>query len=488
MEILTCPGKQTGRKTIFISVKFQYKLLITFAVFFGAALAAMVYFFNESQRQLLDKIDKDFENVIKSVHYSTQRLSSEKSADRQELTSFIEGATRNKSVNEITVVNKDEQVVASSNPKNIGAKRSVTGKETIIREQFGAEDTKGHNRYVINIPIIRDGKPIGLVQTSIVLHDFSLFMRQYSEKAILAAAAALLAIFIISSVVLLQLSRPLNMLTTAARGVAEGDYSAKLPKPSRDEIGQLSRAFATMVEKLGEQKKIEDRLSLLERQAILSETAAVVSHEIRNPLNMINLTADHLIHTFKKSSPQQADAGLETIIGDFKAQIRQLNRMVEEFLAIGKPARITKTRFRLQEFFSQIEVLIKQQLMSKKLEVEKNIPTKLALFADREQLQLVFLNIMINAAEMVPESGRIAVDASEEEGTVVIRIADNGPGVAAEDVNKIFEPYFSKRPGGTGLGLTLARRIIEQHGGRVAAKPKEQAGGGCFEMRLPKEP
>lgn len=470
-------------------MRFQYKLLITFAVFFSAAIAATLYFFNQSQEQLLDKIDKDLENVIRSVHFSTQLLASDKSPDNQMLTSFIKDASRNASVKEISIVNKDQQVVASSNPKNIGAKRSLTGKEMIIREEFGDQhdDPKRHNRYVINVPIIRDGKAIGLVQTSIVLNDFSYFMREYSFKALMAAFAALLGIFIISSIVLFQLSRPLRMLTDAARGVAGGDLSANLPRSggSRDEIGQLTEAFGIMVKKLAEQKKIEEKLSALQRQAILSETAAIVSHEIRNPLNLINLTADHLLHSMK--STRQDTAEFEPIVVNFKAQIRQLNHMVEEFLAIGKPARLSRIIFPLHGLLEQIEVLIKQQLVDKKIELYKQFPVSTALFGDREQLQLVFLNIIINAIAMVPESGRISIATAEEQQTMTITIVDNGPGISGEDTEKIFEPYFSKRPGGTGLGLTLAQRIVEQHGGRITALSKEKVNGGCFEIRLPKE-
>jgi signal transduction histidine kinase len=466
-------------------MRFQYKLLITFALFFSAAIGATLYFFNQSQQQLLEKIDKDLVNVIRSVHFSTQRLSSDKSPDKQMLTAFIQDATRNASVKEISIVNKDSKVVASSNPKNIGAQRSVTGKEMIIREQFGDEgnDPKHHNRYVINIPIIRDGNTIGLVQTSIVLHDFSYFMREYSLKALFTALAALLGIFIISSIVLFQLSRPLRMLTDAARSVAEGDLSANLPrKNSRDEIGQLSGAFGVMVKKLGEQKKIEEKLSALQRQAILSETAAIVSHEIRNPLNLINLTADHLLHTLKSS---RQDVGeFEPIVVNFKTQIRQLNRMVEEFLAIGKPAKLSRAVFSLHELIDQIEVLIKQQLVDKKINLSKQFPFSTSLFGDREQLQLVFLNILMNAVAMVPENGVITLTTAEEQQSMTIRIIDNGPGIPAEDIEKIFEPYFSKRPGGTGLGLTLAQRIVEQHGGRIVAVP--DSTGGCFEIRLPK--
>ncbi|MCX7727339.1 MAG: hypothetical protein N2053_10890 [Chitinispirillaceae bacterium] len=123
----------------------------------------MFFFFNKEQRELLEKIDSDLEEVIKSVHFSTQKLSSMQTSDKQALVAFIEEASRNKLIKEITVYNKEKQAVASSNPQKIGVKYHLTGKERIIREEFGASipATKERIQYVINVPIIRDGKPIG---------------------------------------------------------------------------------------------------------------------------------------------------------------------------------------------------------------------------------------------------------------------------------------------------------------------------------------
>jgi signal transduction histidine kinase len=471
-------------------MRFQYKLLITFAIFLSVAIGSMFFFFNRVELRLLERIDKDLEQVIKSVHYSTVRLSSEKSTDQRQLSSFIQEATRNKSVQEITIINKDEQVVASSNPKNIGSKRKVTGREMIVREEFGSvTDTKDQNRYVINIPIIRDGKPIGLVQTSIVLHDFSKLLREYSLEAIITASCAFIGILLVSTIVLLRLSKPLRMLTSAARSVSEGDLSATLPLASRDEIGQLNEAFSTMVQKLGEQKKTEEKLAALQRQAILSETAAIFSHEIRNPLNLINLTADHLVHTYEKSPLVHDPGDFTTIANNLKAQIRQLNGMVEEFIAIGKPSRLAKTVFNFDELVKQIEVLIKSHLIEKKISLVRKYPPAQTVYGDLEQLQLVFLNLLINAVELLPAGGRIVLNTRREGTGLLITVTDNGPGIAEEDLENIFKPYFSKRPGGTGLGLTLARRIVEQHGGRIQAQSRNQTGGGgaYFEILLPNE-
>jgi signal transduction histidine kinase len=108
--------------------------------------------------------------------------------------------------------------------------------------------------------------------------------------------------------------------------------------------------------------------------------------------------------------------------------------------------------------------------------------------ADQEQLRLVLLNLVLNAIEAVSQNGRIAAHAEKAEasGEVILSLTDNGPGIPPEDLKRIFAPYFSKRPGGTGLGLALARRIVEEHGGKIRASNQE-GGGARFEIRLPME-
>jgi signal transduction histidine kinase len=464
-------------------MRFQTKLLIIFAVLFAISMGLMVAFTLQSERHIVERIEKNLQNIVKSVHFSTQKLSAEGSSDRDALEAFMLEATQNKAVKEIIIVNADQQVVASTNVEKLGKHQKLTGHEMIIREQFGVADSQGqHDQYIVNIPIQREGKVIGLVQTSIVVDDFSQMLRDLSRKNMLVAGIAFFTIFLIFSVLLFGVSRPLQQLSDAADKIAEGEFSIDIPSKGRDEVGKLSRSFKLMAQKLLEHKDLEEKVRGMERRAILSETAATLAHEIRNPLNLINLTADHLGHQFAPANPKQASA-YQDIIKNLKAEVKQLNQMVGEFLTIGKPIKIKRTKFRIQELFEQVESLVKQHAVSKNLILKSAIPPELVLHADLQQLQLVLLNLMLNAIQISRDGESIIVSAREDAGKILISVADSGPGIDPSHLDRIFEPYFTKRPDGTGLGLALARRIVEEHHGQIRARNVEH--GACFEIILP---
>jgi signal transduction histidine kinase len=224
----------------------------------------------------------------------------------------------------------------------------------------------------------------------------------------------------------------------------------------------------------------------MERRAILSETAATLAHEIRNPLNLINLTADHIGTQFKPQDPSQ-DRAYQELITSLKAEVKHLNHMVNEFLAIGKPIKIVRTKFRFDDLLDQVSLLVRQHLVDKNITLRTDIPAGLVIEADLEQMRLVVLNLVLNAVEVSQSYGIITITAFvEEEGRCRITVADNGPGIDPADCERIFEPYFTKRHDGTGLGLALARRIVEEHNGRIVAR-NLLGKGACFEITLPQD-
>jgi len=157
-------------------------------------------------------------------------------------------------------------------------------------------------------------------------------------------------------------------------------------------------------------------------------------------------------------------------------------------LNVGRPAPMKRSHFTWVELLEQVQRSIKHQLTSKGVTLESPGPADLWITADQEQMRLALLNLVLNAIEAVPENGRIVLLAEEsnDSNEIILSMTDNGPGIAPEDLSQIFEPYFTKRPGGTGLGLALVRRIVEKHGGRIRAQNQPE-GGARFEIRLPVE-
>jgi len=277
----------------------------------------------------------------------------------------------------------------------------------------------------------------------------------------------------------------IKQLMEAAKRVAEGDLTVNLPVLKSDELGSLDETFNFMLKKLVEQKDFEKRLNQLERQAIMAETASFLAHEIRNPLNLIMLTAHHLGKQLVPKEENQRKK-VDELICSLKSEVEQLDKVVTDFISIGKTSVLKKTRFRISEVIEQLKVMVRQQLTEKNITFQCSGDNDIDFFADQEQIRLVLLNLFVNAIAVVPMNGTIWLHAERTKTpqTVILKVTDNGSGINPDDMEKIFEPYFSRRPGGSGLGLALVKRIIEEHNGTI--KVENCSGKGAqFTITLP---
>jgi signal transduction histidine kinase len=470
-------------------MRFQTKLMLVFILLLLSVVGLMAFFSFQNAKRLLGEVESDMQDIVNTVHFSTRKLSTEKGPDREFLEKFIEEFKAKKGVKEVSIVSNRHEVIASSNPKRIGRKdQGLSGKEIVVREEFGAPDSGREGsrrlRYEVRMPLIRDDHVIGLVQTSIGLTDFRTLLREAYMKNLGIAITALLVACGASFFILYRLNKPIRSLSAAADRVSFGDLTVKIPYLGTDEMGRLASSFNGMILKLAEQKSLEDRLRGLERQAILAELASTLAHEIRNPLNLINLTADHLGDQFQpEHSERRAD--YQDLIASLKSEVKHLNHVVGDFLALGRPHKLHKVDFRLEGLLEQVEMMVKQQLATKGIRFSIDCPEDLGLVADQEQIRLVLLNLLLNSVEAVGAGGRIRIRARLDEGGALrLSVIDNGKGVDPENLELIFEPYFTKRDGGTGLGLALVRRILEEHGGRIQARNNPE-GGLSMEVELP---
>jgi len=361
-------------------------------------------------------------------------------------------------------------------------------KEYVIRGVLGDESgPPGSQRTTtLSLPIVVGDARVGNLVITRHLDDFSAL----SHEAFVSRLVATLAVFALGILLSLYLSwsfsRPLQGLTHAARQVAAGDLSVQVPQGGgKDEIGSLSRTFNEMVERLRENRLLEERLHFAERSTAMGRLASAMAHEIRNPLNFINLSIDHVrTRLGPEESPRKED--FDKVLANVKAEINRLNRLVGDFLSFGKPMRLHPRLIAVDEVLREVASLVehkaKDQGIALGLEAEDALPR---VVADPELLKTCFLNLMINAIDAMPGGGelRVAVSRARETGTdsLAITVTDTGRGMSPEDVRAAFEPYFSTKDAGLGLGLALTRKILSDHGGSITL---ESAPGNGTTARI----
>jgi signal transduction histidine kinase len=250
--------------------------------------------------------------------------------------------------------------------------------------------------------------------------------------------------------------------------VGEGDLNVTVGISNRNnEIGDLGRNFNRMVEQLRENRDEVERLhraqmSRADRLATLGEIAAGLAHEIRNPLAGIAGVVEILARDLPVTSPACA------VVADVRLEIAQINHILTDFLQTARPHPPEVRPSDLSITVEHAVVLVCQQFASTPIRIELHKePTLPNVEHDSDQIHQLVLNLLLNAVQAIDGSGAIRVQISGSQGDVVIAVADTGRGIAPEHLTDIFRPFYTTKRNGTGLGLSLARQIAEEHHGRI---------------------
>lgn len=300
-----------------------------------------------------------------------------------------------------------------------------------------------------------------------------------------AVSFAILLCFVLLSVLLVLIERPLEELMQTIAQVRRGDLRARVTFAKReDNVGQLGRQFNDMIQQLDENRlEIEElhqrEMARAEHLATLGELAAGLAHEIRNPLAGIAGVVDIM----GKELPPNSSS--RTVIGDVHREILHIQAILNDLLSYARPRPPNFHPANLNTTIEQAVVLSRQQLRTKPIQVtfEPN-PTLPLVEHDPALIQQVILNLLLNGIQAISGTGEIRVALNQERDAVVIQVSDTGRGIPAEALPRIFKPFFTTRTEGTGLGLSLANSIVQSHGGRIDVS-STPGKGSQFKVSLP---
>jgi two-component system NtrC family sensor kinase len=302
---------------------------------------------------------------------------------------------------------------------------------------------------------------------------------------IVAAAGALAICFVTLSVLLVLIERPLHELKETIARVREGDLAARVEFAKRsDDVGQLGRQFNEMIQQLAENRAEIERLhqremARAEHLATIGELAAGLAHEIRNPLAGIA----GVVEVIGKELPAQSAS--RAVLPEVQGEIQHIQTILNDLLAYARPR---SPAFHLADLNATIEqavFLARQQVRTAPIEIsfapQEDLPE---VVHDPVQIQQVILNLLINGIQAIPKEGKVEVTSRREGEFAVVSVKDTGKGISRDSLPRIFKPFFTTRAEGTGLGLPLAKGIVESHGGRIEVKSEANCGAQ-FDVLLP---
>ena len=282
--------------------------------------------------------------------------------------------------------------------------------------------------------------------------------------------------------------RPMVELQQKIAQLGAGDLTVAVSFASRnDEIGDLGRNFNHMVEQLRESREEIERLhrtqmSRAEHLATLGELATGLAHEIRNPLAGIAGVIEIVGRDLPATSPARP------VVKDVRQEIARINQIVTDLLRTARPHPPRVRKSDLNTTVEHAVMLGRQQALAKSVAIElKKDPALPEVDHDSDQIHQVLLNLLLNALQAIDKDGKIAVTIRQQGKTAVIEVADNGRGIAPEHLPNIFRPFYTTKGEGTGLGLSLARRIVEEHHGRIDVT-STPGKGSSFAVVLPLQP
>jgi len=262
--------------------------------------------------------------------------------------------------------------------------------------------------------------------------------------------------------------RPMVELQQKIAQLGSGDLSVAVSFAQRnDEIGDLGRNFNQMVQQLRESRAEIERMhrtqmSRAEHLATLGEMATGLAHEIRNPLAGIAGVIEIIGRDLPATSPARS------VVKDVRQEIARINHIVTDLLQTARPHPPKVRKSDLNTTVEHAVMLGRQQAIAKSIDITLHKdPTLPEVEHDSDQIHQLLLNLLLNALQAIDANGKITVTVKPLGATAVVEVADNGRGIPADHLPNIFRPFYTTKGDGTGLGLSLARRIVEDHQGRI---------------------
>lgn len=461
-------------------------LILTVSLFVICSLMYGIFFSFQSKIALMDEFVTRGNALIKNLALNAElEILIENS---EGLKMLADNLLQERDVQTVTIMNDIKQVLVDvTKPgqldkeyKEIMSLHVTKTREEIISDDFAFSLQSD----VQEQPEEEEEQVIGYIEVVFSKKGIIDTINSMRENMLLSAIVAT----IIGCIVALYFSRsivkPIRRLASATTRIAGGNWETKLPIDSWDEVGRLTDSFnkmsASLIEKRKQLEETYIELSKQERMAEIGNFSMMIAHELKNPLGIIKGSVDIIA---KEGVKAQVSRTMMEYIQD---EVKRLNRLVEDFLSFARPNPAHKSFVDINQVIHKIVNLIplpefKEKDITLTVKLEPEIPE---INVDEHQIYQTLVNIFNNAIQAISQKGEITIKTEHEQEGISITFIDTGVGISDEEKGKVFEPFFTKKQSGTGLGLAVVKKIIDNHKGKITITDRE-GGGTVFSLWLP---
>ena len=328
----------------------------------------------------------------------------------------------------------------------------------------------------------RDKRPLGVLLIGSSRAPVVALVRFIRNVGLMVGGAGILLALLLAGWATARVTHPVKQLAAGAREVARGNWEARVEVDSRDEIGELARAFNQMTCELTEQR---DRLVQAERVAAWRELARRLAHELKNPLFPLQITVENLDRA-KREHPDQFEEVFRESTQTLLAELANLKIIIGRFSDFAKMPAPQFEAVDLNELVRAVLRLLDAQLASSaaihsEIHLEPHLPS---IQADPEQIKRALQNLALNAMDAMPNGGTLRIATRQYNSTVLLEVSDTGQGLTKEECDRLFTPYYTTKQHGTGLGLAIVQSVVSDHGGTISVE-SVPSRGATFRIELP---
>nr|WP_085929348.1 ATP-binding protein [Desulfosporosinus orientis] len=367
-------------------------------------------------------------------------------------------------------IQREKEIFANTKSGLVAAEM---GKEPLFRISGSFDDQVVE--YIC--PVILKGKVVAVMWAGERLNPF-FYQSSFYRKLLRYVTLGVLALVMFAAL------RTIRNITTGVDRLKHGlhrmecDIHYALPEMS-GELGQVAQAVNRMAESLSEKERLEDQLRQSEHLIALGRLATGVAHELRNPIGIIKT----LVELMKQEYSQMT--GIEEYTKAIDEQVDRQDMVIQELLDFGRPTKVAIKECSINDLIMGVLSFSAAMLRKQKVRVHLQLENSLSkILADTEKLKQVFVNIIVNAAEAMLSGGDLTIATKQTEDMIIISLTDTGEGIPEDDMQRIFDPFYTTKEAGTGLGLSISYQSIKLHGGIIEVESTLNEGT-TFTIKLP---